>query len=86
MQAERLAIKDIVWLEESSNELDDISKIRIFDISYEIWKYQFYFRCTRNYHIDMWQENTIEFLQEDSDYCDEQVLEYMKDKITNIYL
>jgi hypothetical protein len=34
----------------------------------------------------MGQENTIEFTQEDSDYCDEQVLEYMKDEITNVYL
>ena len=86
MQTERLTFDLITELEHTHSELDTISETKVFDVSYEIWWYNFYFRCTKsinNYHD---QENTIEFLQEDSDYCDEEVLEFMKDEITELYL
>lgn len=86
MQQDIATLSDLKLWQESHSELDTISEIKIFDVSYEVGWYTFYFRCTKNYHTDMWQENTLEFLQEDSDYCDKQLLEYMKDKITDLYL
>ena len=86
MQADIATMKDLKDSVESHIELDTISNIKVFDVSYEVGWYTFYFRCTKNYHTDMWQENTIELLQEDSDYCDIELEEYMKDKITELYL
>jgi len=80
-------LSDLKYGLESHNELDTISNIKVFDVSYEVGWYTFYFRCTKHLIWDsILSQNEIEFLEEDSDYCDSQLLEYMKDKITDIYL
>lgn len=80
-----LQYKEIELANKNTNELDTSYEKKIFDIQYEIDKYTFFFRCTQiieNNNI----KNDIVFLKEDSDKCDKKSLNYMLNRITEIYL
>jgi len=82
-----IKLKDVLsWkFQIALNELDTSYTKEVFDVQVEVWQLNYFFRCTVITE-DNNVENKIEFLEEDSDKCETKCLEFMKDRITEVYL